>query len=378
MGIRERFPVTAAEADEKARRIREFLAARGLAGLLISGRHVFSWATCGRENRVPRGSDIGAAHALFTADGGKFLLCDNIEEPRLRDEEQLEAQGFTFIARPWTLFSPAAEVKALLGEGASWGADTPQPGATLLTGKDLAPLRYSLTSAEIERYRWLGQTAAQALETTANALEPGMTEFEAAALLNHLLEDEGVLPHLTLVASDERLAKYRHPLPTEKTIETSVMLVTGATAFGLICCATRLVHFGPVPGDLKRRHEAVCQVDAALNLSTVPGVSVGEIFRRGQDAYARVGFPDEWTFHHQGGATGYTGRDYRATPETTETVQPFQAFAWNPSIAGTKSEDTILATPDGPDVLSPVSAEWPTLRVETAYGMMERPLILER
>jgi Xaa-Pro aminopeptidase len=378
MGIRGQFPVTSEEWDEKGRRIGEFLAARGLAGLLISGRHMFSWATCGRESRVPRGSDVGAAHALFTADGGKYLLCDNIEEPRLRDEEDLEAQGFAFVARPWTSFNVAAEVRALLGEGAAWGADTPQSGATLLGGKDLAPLRYSLTPAEIERYRWLGQTAAQALETTANAIEPGMTEFEVAALLNHLIEDEGVLPHLTLVASDERLAKYRHPLPTEKTIEKSVMLVTGATAFGLICCATRIIHFGPIPDDLKRRHEAVCRVDAILNLSTVPGVSVSEIFQRGLDAYAEVGFPEEWIYHHQGGATGYTGRDYRATPETAETVQPFQAFAWNPSIAGTKSEDTILATPDGPEVLSPVSTEWPTVRVETPYGAFDRPLILER
>lgn len=378
MGIRGPFPVTAEEWDEKGRRIREFLATRGLAGVLISGRHLFSWATCGRENRVPRGSDVGAAHALFTADGGRYILCDNIEHPRLRDEEELEAQNFAFLVRPWTSFNVAAEVRALLGENASWGADTPQSGATLLGGKDLAPLRYSLTPAEIARYRWLGQTAAQALETTANAIEPGMTEFEVAALLNHLIEDEGVLPHLTLVASDERLAKYRHPLPTEKTVEKSVMLVTGATAFGLICCATRIIHFGPIPDDLKRRHEAVCRVDAVLNLSTVPGVSVSEIFQRGLDAYAEVGFPEEWGYHHQGGATGYTGRDYRATLETSETVQPFQAFAWNPSIAGTKSEDTILATPNGPEVLSPVSTEWPTVRVETPYGSFDRPLILER
>jgi hypothetical protein len=359
MGIRGLFPVTAEEWDEKGQRIREFLAARGLAGLLISGRHLFSWAACGRENRVPRGSDVGAAHALFTADGGKYILCDNIEHPRLRDEEELEAQNFAFLVRPWTAFNVAAEVRALLGENAVWGADTPQSGATLLGGKDLAPLRSSLTAAEI-------------------AIEPGMTEFEVAALLNHLIEDEGVLPHLTLVASDERLAKYRHPLPTEKTVEKSVMLVTGATAFGLICCATRIIHFGPIPDDLKRRHEAVCRVDAVLNLSTVPGVYVSEIFRRGQDAYAEVGFPEEWEYHHQGGATGYTGRDYRATPETAEMVQPFQAFAWNPSIAGTKSEDTILATPDGPEVLSPVSTEWPTVRVETPYGSFDRPLILER
>ena len=371
-------PVAGAEEiAEKDRRIRAFLAERDLSGLLISQRYPFAWATGGRDNHVPKGTDVGAGHALWTRDGGKYLLCDSIEEPRLRDEEMLEEQGFSFVAAPWYAFDLAAEVQKLTG-GVPFGADTPIGGATLLAARDLAPLRYELTPDEIARYRWLGGVASEALETAAQAIDPGMTEHEIGAVLDHFLEDEGVTPHLTLVAADERARRFRHPIPTGKTAEKYVMLVTGAQAYGLVTCATRIVSFGPVDADLARRHDATCTVDTVLNASTTPGASVGEVFARAQAAYAEQGFPDEWTHHHQGGATGYAGRDYKATPTSTQTVLPNQAFAWNPSIAGTKCEDTVVATEDGLIVLTACSENWPTRRYETPFGAMDRPLILER
>ncbi len=260
--------VEAGEIGEKDRRIRGFLGERGLAGLVLSGTRAFAWAACGRDNHVVKGAENGVGHALYTLDA-KYLLCDNIEEARLRDEERLEEQGFTFMTGPWYTFDLAAEVRKRVPSGPI-GADTPLPGATLLANRDLAPLRYALTPQERERYRWLGSTTAAAMEATAGAARPGMTEHQVGAVLDHHLEDAGVVPWLTLVASDERIARYRHPIPTGKTVERYVMYITGASRWGLIACATRLVHFGPLGDELARTHHADFHVEPVINAHTPP------------------------------------------------------------------------------------------------------------
>jgi len=81
----------------------------------------------------------------------------------------------------------------------------------------------------------------------------------------------------------------------------------------------------------------------------------GEIFSVIQMAYADNGHANEWQLHHQGGSTGYAGREVFATPESTVRVREGQAFAWNPSITGVKSEDTVLCTAGGIEVLTAAS-----------------------
>jgi antitoxin VapB len=89
-----------------------------------------------------------------------------------------------------------------------------------------------------------------------------------------------------------------------------------------------------------------------------------------------AGFPDEWRLHHQGGLAGYLPREIVATPETQDEVSVGQVYACNPSIAGTKSEDTILVGERDNKVLTVIPG-WPTLSVEIEGQTIERPRILE-
>ena len=154
------------------------------------------------------------------------------------------------------------------------------------------------------------------------------------------------------------------------------MVVAGAKKWGLILSATRIVHFGEVPAELRKKHDAVMRVDAEFIAHTRPGASVDFIFCKGMEAYAQAGFPDEWQQHHQGGATGYAGRDYRAKEGSKEVVQPNQAFAWNPSISGTKCEDTIIALPDETEIIS-AYGNWPMKPIEVESMIVPREDILE-
>jgi len=45
-------------------------------------------------------------------------------------------------------------------------------------------------------------------------------------------------------------------------------------------------------------------------------------------------------------------RENRVLPGTAELVREMQAYAWNPSISGAKSEDTILVLPTENEVIT--------------------------
>jgi antitoxin VapB len=133
-----------------------------------------------------------------------------------------------------------------------------------------------------------------------------------------------------------------------------------------------LVYFGPLPDEVRRKAEAVAQVDATFITATRPGRTLGQVFDEAVSAYAQTGFAEEWHLHHQGGPTGYEPREYVATPGSTDMVQAGQVYAWNPSITGAKSEDTVLVGEAGNEVLTEISG-WPMLSVEG----LSRPAILE-
>lgn len=362
------------EIREKERRIREFLRVKGLKALLLKRQANFSWLTAGGLNLVGITTEIGATSLLIT-ENEKFVLSTNIEAPRMMEEEGLEKQGFILKDFPWQEEREGAIVKELTGDG-PLGSDVPYPGALSLT-EDIARLRYSLTPEEITRYRWLGEKASLALEETMLETRPQEKESEVVGRLCQRLWADRIDPITLMSAADERVAKYRHPIPTEKRIEKYLMVSVNARKGGLIVSFTRFVHFGGIPEELRKKYAANVLIDCTFMAHSRPGVPAREVFQRGLDAYREQGYPEEWRFHHQGGAIGYLGRDYRTTMQTPDIIQDNQAFTWNPSLRGTKSEDTILTSVSGLEMITkPVL--YPTIELNVAGVSFRRPAILEK
>ena len=63
-------------------------------------------------------------------------------------------------------------------------------------------------------------------------------------------------------------------------------------------------------------------------------------------------------------------------PRRRVVVSAGQVYAWNPSITGTKSEDTILVGEKENEVLTSIDG-WPTISVTVDGQTFERPAILE-
>lgn len=351
-----------AEFQEKIHRLHKLMQHKDIDNLLVTQAHNFSWLTCGAENFVFFAMSAGAAPLLVTRDK-VYLVSNNIESVR-QFAEELRDLNIEDCSHHWhaTNEEITAHYQSIAKGAIAKDTDIEN---------DIKLIRDPLCEPEIERYRQLGSRAEEAMRAACMAARPGMTEYEMVGILAKEALSREIWPALMLIASDGRAYSFRHPLPTSKPIDGHFMLVLCARRFGLIVSLTRMVSFGPVKPEFQRRHEAVCRVDAALNLATRPGATLGEILKKGICAYEECGYPDEWKLHHQGGITGYLGRTHKATPGSATKVMANQAAAWNPSIAGTKSEDTILVREDGMEVLT-AAREWPMIRAEVDGQTMER------
>lgn len=360
------------ELEVKLARVQALLEARHLDALLLQRISSFAWVTGGARSYINTAAAVGEASLLITRAGGRYLITNNIEAPHYEKEEGLAAQGWEFHLAPWHAPNPAI---ARLARGLKLGADVAYPAAVDLSS-EVARLRADLLPVEHERFRSLCADAGAALGAASRSVRPGMTEEEIAALIELETQKRGAQPTVVLVATDRRIFDFRHPLPTAKVLERYAMLIVCARRQGLICSLTRFVHFGRLSDDLRRKAEATARVDALVMAATRPGRTLGEVFADLESAYASVGYPGEWQLHHQGGLAGYEPREFLAVPGSPEPVKAGQTFAWNPSITGTKSEDTILVSDSGFEVLT-TTPGWPVLPVEVGGLMVERPAILE-
>jgi len=337
--------------NEKDRRLVEFCAVNDCKGVLLHRRSNIAWVSDGADVGVAGSQEIGEASVVWTPKR-KIVMTNNIETNRLALEEFDDE--WDIVDHPWW------ESADVLSDEDEYICDVPVDR--------VAELRSSLTSDEIDRVSELGNDTAEVVQRVLFHIRSGMTEYEVAGDIRRFLQKRGIEAPVLLVGSDERIDRFRHPIPTKKHIERVVMVAVCARRHGLFVALTRLVYFGTLPDDLRDRHDAVCQVDAALRSATEPGVMWCDILEEGLRAYKDVGFEDEWKLHHQGGPMGYEARDFLVTPTERRLVEDHQLVGWNPSITGTKSEDTILSSTR--EVLT-VMDNWPM----TPHG---RPDILRR
>jgi Xaa-Pro dipeptidase len=335
----------ASEIEIKTERLMRLADSQGLDGILLNGQHNFAWITGGASNGIDQTRDNGAASVLVAKDGRRILLASNIEMPRLQSEV-VSANDFVPMEFPWqderssSRFLISQAIYAL-GDG-QIATDIPIDASAPAIEGLITRCRYSLTADEKVRFRDLGRDAGQAMRNVVDRIKPGETEIEIAGAIRSELEKANITAPVVLVAVDDRMKKYRHPVPTANKWEKTAMLVACVRRGGLTASLSRIVSVGAATREMRERTNAAAFVNASLWNATREGTSGRDLYEVAANAYAEAEFADEINKHHQGGAAGYRTREWVAHPECNETVQPDQAFAWNPSIAGTKVEETVI------------------------------------
>jgi len=362
------------EIEVKVDKLRGIMRKKELDGIYISKQEHFAWITAGGDNIVTRFVEDGVC-AIFITLEGRYFICNNIETQRMKDEELLDKLGFEVRGMWWYENRTMEFIQDLIGVDGKFAADV-QVGESSDANSILRSLEKILCENEIGRYVHLGKVFSQVIESYMATIKPGDSELEIAGRLGAKMWESGIEPVLHLIAADDRIYKYRHPISTENKLKKLLMISCNARYKGLVTKITRMLHFGVISPELKLQYEQTADIENAMALAAKPGVDELVPFNLAVKMYEDFGYHDMWKVHHQGGPQSYTNGFYLITPEVHNIIQLNQCYGFNPSITGTKTEDGFVVTNEGPLFITyPVS--FPVLKSEIDGFEFARPGILE-
>lgn len=355
--------------------LRNYFKSKNADGLLLKRCDNFSWFTFGGRSHITLDTKEAGVASILVTENKVYLFTDNIERMRLEKEElneeildELEIVEYKWFENEYQYLNPYIENKKILSDTDMYDTINVKP--------EIAPFRYVLTDYEIQNYRELGKICDLIMNEEMKKLNPDMTELQVQGIFYNKLAENGIEPLLTIVFGEESAMLYRHNLSRNVKLGKKVFVSLCARKKGLVVSITRSILFKEDKTFIKQ-HKDNCYVDAVAMANSIPGKKLSDVFKNIQSAYSEVGRNDEWKLHHQGGLAGYNSRELKATGNSDYVLKPGNALAWNPTITGTKSEDTIVINKNDFEILSyPEDSDWPSLTFEINGKKVRRPDIL--
>ncbi|WP_448523324.1 M24 family metallopeptidase [Pseudothermotoga sp.] len=359
---------------ERINTLRKLIEEEQAEALLISRCDNFAWTTLGARNYVTINSEVGNVHLLLV-EGSIYILANNIERKRIQQEELSEDVSNDVEFAEYVWFKDLWDVLKSFVQGKRLLSDTGWFDSKNVADK-LKHLRLVMSEPEIETYRWLGKNCDEIFSNTMLKFSPETTEWQVQSEMAKAFFERGIEPILILVFGEESAQLYRHNLPRNVRVGKKLFVSVCVRKKGLVLSSTRSVLFNRNENWIKQ-HRDNCYVEAAALTSSKPGKRLNEVFEEIKKAYITVNKPHEWFLHHQGGLAGYNAREMIANEDTDYALKAGNVVAWNPTITGTKSEDTFLILEEGLECFSyPQSSRWPALNLQIGSLTLKRPDIV--
>ena len=335
---------TTREVDflNKIEAVRTILSEKGFDGVEIKSQANFSYLTRGRG--FIGLASTAACGSLFITLDRIFLVSENIEIMRLYKEQLDSNPSVEPIGFPWNEPKKRDLIVNEITEGLN-----------LATEEELASeifkLRSVMTPYDREEYQKLCYETAVLIEETCMNIQKGISDYELAGEISNKLWSNNIEPITTLIAFDQRALNYRHPVMAGAQLENYALVGICGRRNGLIVSISRDVLLKN-DDEMVLKHEKCAMVNAAFLSGLKAGNTLEKVFERGLMEYEKQGYPLEYKEHHQGGLTGFIPRELRANYGSTHMVRHNEAYAFNPTIQGSKCEDTVLVTEKGINVMT--------------------------
>ncbi|MBO6858160.1 M24 family metallopeptidase [Roseibium sp.] len=214
---------------------------------------------------------------------------------------------------------------------------------------------------EEDEYRRLKASAV--LNDTAaiagfDALTPGITELEIAAVIRDVYKQAGATPVFTSVCFGGNGAfPHHHTGETQLKAGDAVLIDTGGRLEGYPSDMTRVGFFGTPTAEFEKVHAIVNMAVEAALAAAKPGVLAKSIDKAARDVIADAGYGDFFT-HRTGHGLGIDIHEPPYLTATSETVlDEGMVFSIEPGIYlpgqfGLRLEEIVILRKDGAEILS--------------------------
>ncbi len=226
-------------------------------------------------------------------------------------------------------------------------------------------LRAVKDSNEIDLIRRAGRLTAAVLEEVIPKARPGVRESDLAAELDYRMRRKGAdrAAFETIVASGPRGA-LPHARASAKRLASGELVIVdlGAILAGYAADMTRTVYLGEPNGRVRSLYRAVLEAQQQAVNALQTGVRGGDVDAAARRVLKRRGLGRYFT-HSTGHGVGLDvherprlgrGEKTRLQPGCVVTAEP---GIYLEGFGGIRLEDTVLVSPNGPEILTPATKE---------------------
>jgi Xaa-Pro dipeptidase len=374
-------PITADERRARIERAKAIMAAQKIDAMVLTGGTSLLYFT---------GIRWGGSERLFAVviprEGNPYVVCPGFEEDRAREQLALGPLVHTDVATWQEDESPFDRVaQGLKDRGIATGrigveetskfvfADSiaaAAPGAHVTSATPVtAGCRMIKDAHELDLIRLACDVTLKCYEAVFKALQPGMTQNDASALINAAYGRLG-FPGFASVQVGEYTA-LPHGSITPQTIRegTIIMIDDGCTVEGYQSDITRTFVLGKATDKMKKVFEIVHQAQSAALKAARPGVALESVDAAARRVIVDAGYGPGFKYfsHRVGHGMGMDGHEWPYLVknnmfgwEKAVTAQPGMVFSDEPGVYirgefGVRLEDDMHITANGAELFTPQS-----------------------
>jgi len=236
-------------------------------------------------------------------------------------------------------------------------------------GSLVARLREVKDADEIAKIRAAAKLGCRLFDRMLEVLQPGLTEIEVAAELEHAARLAGAeaMSFETIVASGERSALPHGRASNAKLPKRGfVTLDFGVVLDGYMSDMTRTVHLGKALEDEREVYDAVLEAQQAAMAAVAPGVTAGDVDEAARSVLRRAEL-DKYFTHSTGHGVGLEIHEGpRLAAKQTQVLEQGMVITVEPGVYmpgrfGLRIEDMVLVTKTGGEILTPSVKAWTEL-----------------